>query len=167
MKLADLAKATRYIPIELEVAGQPLKIEIKLPLKAEIEAIRLAYSTPDERLVDEEYNHLSEPILAVLAQLKESGDESPAEALGISQEGNDTYVKNSEGVKVSLRTVAKHNVSNQIKTQLLFSLIKRDEGEPEPTYEDILEQLPESVARVIMAAIEEAIHPTYEAIRKK
>ena len=167
MKLSDLANATKYIPIELTVGESPLKLEIRLPLKAEVEAIRVAYSTPDASKVDDEYKRLSDPVKAVLTQLRASGDDTPSDSLGIKEEDDDTWVRGSDGVQVSLKTVARFNVSTQIKTQLLFALIKREEGEAEPTYDDIVAQLPESVVKAIVAGIEEAIHPSYEVTRKK
>lgn len=167
MKLSDLASALKYIPIKLDIGDSALDIQIRLPLKAEIEAIRSAYSTPDELKIEDEYQRLSSPVLTVLAELESKAEDGLAESIGVIKEENDTRVRGSDGQFVSLRTVAKYNVSNQIKTQLLFALIKREEGEEEPTYESIVEQLPESVVRAIVEGIEEAIHPSYEVARKK
>ena len=160
--LQKLTETTRKTPVSLNISGQDIDFEIRIPLKAETEKVRGWYSQPDESLVESEYARIRNPLMESVADVSGEKRTELLSALNVIETDDDLFIKGT-----SVRIVAKSNVGNRLKTEWLFSLINDLDLEKPHTYEELAELLPESVIRSMAQAIEEAIQPNYEVSRKK
>ena len=151
--------------IHIEIEEQDIKFELKvrIPLKAEIEEITNRIMNPDESKIDKFYKEYT-------AELEKTIEENGEEFLNAINSEKAILVKTDNDIIVdgnSLRQFAKLTIMDRTRVEEYFHLLKSEIDSPvNETYEQIIEELPEAIVKLITSKIEDAIKPDYNAIKK-
>jgi hypothetical protein len=153
----------RIKTITIDVGSTKFDLKVRIPLKAEMEALLERVSAPSEARVDAIYKRLSKP---VLDSIKEGG-ENFLSALNSEKEmlrilDNDVILDGN-----SIRQVAQFNAIMETRVEEYFHLLQSELGDSiDETYEQIAGEFPEPIIKQIVEAIEGAIRPDYKTAKK-
>ena len=149
--------------IKLSVGEAEFTLRVRIPIKKEMEAITDSISNPEPDFIQAIYESLANPI-------KESAAEGGDDFLKAFNAESDRLVIKDDDVILdgtSLRNAALLTAMWQTKVESMFHLLQSETGEPiNESYEQITEEFPESVIRLIVDEIEQAIKPDYRSAKK-
>lgn len=158
-RLTKLQKfAPKYKTITIPTGDGEVKLEVRMPLKAEVDAIASRISNPDPARVEAKYQELIEPIASVAL----STDPEVLKLADIVVQDSDYIVKGS-----SVRIVSHASVMSEVRIEEYIALIRGEQDDEEPsTYDELVAELPEEFIRLLADKVESVIYPTYETARK-
>ena len=148
----------KYKKISVDLGTQLLELEVRVPLRAELDAINRRVAIPSEEAKDKQY--------ALLTKDLDFNDPDFAQALEatstFSMKDGEIYYEDK-----SVKVLAWQLASYHTQIEQYFSLIKSATGEPiTETYEDISNEFTEEQIRNFMEAITKAIHPEVADVKK-
>lgn len=149
--------------IEITVGNVIFNLQVRVPLKREMEQMLEKISNPSPELIEQIYERMSKPLRESIA---EGGDDF-IEVLNKDKQVitvlEDDIILDGNSVK----QVATFTAMWETKVQEFFYLLQSESGEPiNETYEQIAEEFPESVIRQIVEDIESAVKPDYKSAKK-
>jgi len=153
----------RIKTITIEIGTTKFDLKVRIPLKAEMEAMLERISAPTEDRVEAVYQRLAKP---VLDSIKEGGEDFIS-ALNSEKEmvrilDNDVVLDGN-----SIRQVAQFTAITENRVEEYFHLLQSEVGDPiDETYEQIAAEFPEPIIKQIMDSIESAIRPDYKNAKK-
>lgn len=149
--------------IKLSVGEAEFTLRVRIPIKKEMEEITLHISNPAKDLIQSIYETLANPIKASALEGGEDFIKSfNAESERLIIKENDVILDGT-----SLQNAAMLMAMWQTKVESMFHLLQSETGEPiNESYDQITEEFPESVIRLIVDEIEQAIKPDYKSAKK-
>jgi len=149
--------------ITIDVGETAFNLRVRIPLKSEVEQITEIITNPPEEKVEAIYQKYAAPLLETI---KESGDDL---LQAINKEKQTIVIKEND-VEVngtSLRQVASMTAMYETRVEKYFHLLQSESGEPiNETYEQISEEFPEAIVKIILDEIDKAIKPDYNTAKK-
>lgn len=149
--------------INIKYDDKSFDLKVRILLKREMEQMIEDISNPATKRIEEIYTKLSSPIQTAI---NEGGDDYinalNADKPYLVVTDNDIILEGN-----SIRHVATMTAAWELKVEKYFSLLQSDIGIPvNETFEQISDELPESLIKVIMDEIESAIKPSYKEVKK-
>ena len=158
-----IRSAARLKTIHVLLNDITFDLQVRVPVKREMEVLTAAITDPDVQRVNAIYETLSAPLIKTLDEA-ELGfiDALNADSDKIKVTDNDLIVDGN-----SVRLLAKMTVIWQMQVEKYFSLLVSATGEPiTESFEEIAEEFPEAIIKEIVSKIDEAIRPSYKEAKK-
>lgn len=162
-QFATVREKLKFKTVNVKFEDAEFALKVRIPLKAEMEAITERIQNPSKDAIEAIYNQYAQPVLATI---KEAGD-GFIDAL--NETGKKMEVLDDDVVVdgTSVRQVAYVSAMWQAKVEEYFHLLQSDTGEPiTESYEEITAEFPEQVIRLIVDEIDAALKPDYSAAKK-
>lgn len=153
----------KYRKITIEVDDTSFDLKVRIPFKKEMEQIINKISSPSEESIGLIYDRLTKPIKK---SIEENGEEFIA-ALNSDKEvikvlDNDIILDGT-----SFKQVAALTAMWETRVEEYFHLLQSESGEPiTETFEEINDEFPEQITKIILEAIEQAVKPDYTTVKK-
>lgn len=153
----------KYRKIKIEVDENSFDLKVRIPYKKEMEQIIAKISSPPDELVDKIYKRLTD---SLRKSIDEGGDEFVAL---LNQDKEMLRVTDTDIILdgTSMHQMASLSAMYEIKVEEYFHLLQSETGEPvNESFEEIGEELPEAVIKLILEKIEQAVKPDYTTAKK-
>jgi hypothetical protein len=138
-------------------------LKVRIPLKKEMEEIIDKIQNPSAEKIESVYKRLTAPIISSV----EEGGENFIEAINSSK--NMISIKDDDIVLdgTSVRAVSTLTAIWESKVEQFFYLLQSETGEPiNESYEQICDEFPEVIIKLIVEEIESAVKPNYTNSKK-
>ena len=160
---AGMQDELRIRTIRPEIGGVAIKLRVKVPLKVEWESAQAKWMTPADERVEKIYQALSGP----LREAVQEGGQGLLDALKAADKAieirDDDVISNGHSVKLISRLQA----IDQIRHEVYFAMLVSETADKvDESYEQITAELTLEEIKVIMAAIDEAINPSFDSAKK-
>ena len=162
---SQIREKLKFKTIHIEIEEEEIKFDLKIrvPLKAEIEEITNRIMNPDTNRIDEFYKEYT-------AELEKTIEENGEEFLSAINSEKAVLVRTNDDIIVdgnSLRHFARLSIMERVRIEEYFHLLQSETGAPvNESYEQIIEEFPEAIVKLIASKIEEALKPDYNATKK-
>ena len=154
---------TKIKTVTIEAGEVKFDLRVRIPLKKEMEEMVERIQNPSKEKVEEVYKKLSTPILESMKEGGEKFLDSINSEKEIIKIDDDDVVLNG----TSVRSVSTLTAIWEIKIEEYFHLLQSETGEPiDETYDQICEEFPELIVKMIVDEIEQAIKPSYSNSKK-
>ena len=149
--------------IKCQIGEAEFTLRVRIPIKREMEAITESITNPDPDRIEATFNRLAEPIKKAVAD----GGEELVNLLNTNKEK--IVITEADVILdgTSVRQTAHLMAMWEIKVEQMFHLLQSETGEPiNESYEQIIEEFPESVIKMLVDEIEQTIKPDYRSAKK-
>lgn len=147
----------------VQIGDASFDFKVRIPLKREMDEINARITEPSKEKIDAIFNKLSNPILSTL----EDGGETLVEALKQSNQKIEVLEDDLIIDGTSLRNVSTLTAMWETKVEEFFHLLQSEIDEPiNENFDQISEEFPEQIVRLIVEEIERAIKPDYKNTKK-
>lgn len=157
----EIRAQCKYKTIEVQLGNQVLTIDVRVPLKGELEELNRLGLAPTQERLDAIKNSFTK-------DLKESF--TPELAKALRDADSDLLFDDQGGITYkgeNLDNLAFQLACWHVKVEQYFSLLKSATGEPiNESYEEIAAEFTEEQIRNFVQAIHEAISPSADSVKK-